>query len=61
MYKKQLQKIIKEDFEIAILNLLQDERIWLLIDGKKLTGKEALKLPIKKIMKEGQFEYREGL
>lgn len=49
---------IKEEFEMALLNLLQDERIEVLIDGKVLTGKDALKLKTKDVMKRGEFRYR---
>lgn len=41
---------IKEEFEIALLNLLQDGRIEVLIDGNILTGKDALKLKTKDIV-----------
>ena len=41
----------------ALLNLLQKEIIEVVIDGKTLTGKEALRLRVDKIMK-GKFQYR---
>lgn len=46
-----------EDIATALLNLLQKERIDVVIDGKTLTGKEALRLRVDKIMK-GKFQYR---
>ena len=52
---------VKEEFEIALLNLLQDERIEVLIDGKVLTGKDALKLRTKDLMNRGEFRYRFGI
>ena len=48
-----------EDVTIALLNLLQKEKIEVIIDGETLTGKEALKLKVNKIMR-GKFQYREG-
>lgn len=48
-----------EDVATALLNLLQKERIDVVIDGKTLTGKEALKLRVDKIMK-GKFQYRDS-
>ena len=45
-----------EDVTTALLNLLQKERIEVIIDGETLTGKEALKLRVGKIMK-GKFQY----
>lgn len=60
MYIKQKGAVpIKEEFEIALLNLLQDGIIEVLIDGNILTGKDALKLKTKDIMKRGEFRYRE--
>ena len=52
---------VKEEFEMALLNLLQDERIEVLIDGNVLTGKDALKLRTKDMMKRGEFRYRGGI
>jgi len=43
----------------ALLNLLQKEKIEVIVDGDILTGKEALKLRIDKIMK-GKFQYRDS-
>ena len=52
---------VKEQFEIALLNLLQDERIEVLIDGNVLTGRDALKLRTKDMMKRGKFRYRDDI
>ena len=52
---------VKEQFETALLNLLQDERIEVLIDGKVLTGRDALKLRTKDMMKRGEFRYRDDI
>lgn len=50
---------VREEFEIALLDLLQDERIEVMIDGKIITGKDALKLRTKDLMNRGEFRYRE--
>ncbi len=48
----------REEITVALLNLLQKENIEVIIDGDTLTGKDALKLRIDKIMK-GKFQYRD--
>ncbi len=48
----------REEITIALLKLLQKENIEVIIDGDTLTGKDALKMRIDKIMK-GKFQYRD--